>query len=935
MQRSLSGGHHIGVGGFNRNRLRSNASDASSTDDLDSSFNSGVSPAGVSTTIFNYSTLKEQLNSPAKRSQATTKWCQNSAAVTAQENNMAAAKLRSSSASNIVSLDPPTASTSKSPNRARKAALSRSRSIEVIVDNTIIKRKSNDNETIDRISLDSRRGRFAKSCDRLDYDHNPMTSSSSFFLNDDDFCDNSRTVNILNVTLNKRTGADTISVVRLDENVKAKIEKRRSVFFVGTPPTTDSPVSSSKCSSSHEEKTNFNQKNYRGDTILNRASTHGGNTTSFNRSISEDNTSLSRANTFDSGHFLRTNSYGGNSIFTRSNSEDITTNFNNCIDSNRMNGNELNSGSSVTSTLHLDNPREYQRNSMNLNNFSINEEDETNDSLATTSSSNSLNISHENSLSASLSNEANMSGLSSETSTVFGDNDSSSTANDGAQRSIHESSILEDIAEREDTDDVMPTSASLDSAAGNVVLGSSVTISFDDSYLDENDEERRRDTLDSQGTIGSDGKSGMFSMDRSITTDSINSIATSDASHQSPDDGDSSVSSSSQTHGVVHSHSDETIAKRSGDLVDAIALPPKSSSLSEKKSGISPYFRRKKSKEKEAAKKEKHERKLRARSMADALSDEPVLISIKETGDGRMIFDDSESSVKLDRVLDGMTKKGVVETASIPIPVPAHVAKKSSPSATPVSSTTESIPKRKRSLYFRDVFKKVSVRRANSEQSLLDIIPPSTTAHSPGGMKSAFSSVDITNGSNTAMSNGHVLPLKSSPRNTNTSNNNNPDFDLGTQSLERSNKKNTSLRERLSLFTQLSSSEVDIHKASSGSLGMDGKNSLKKDKKKLKSGSLRILNAAPKESTSLTNGLDKPIRKTSMIQPNRPQYVTRKSISINRGPLKIMSIFKHWLAKHPKVNLFVISLLTESNFELRIERFKSLWVKINIVTSNS
>ena len=293
MQRSLSGGHHIGVGGFNRNRLRSNASDASSTDDLDSSFNSGVSPAGVSTTIFNYSTLKEQLNSPAKRSQATTKWCQNSAAVTAQENNMAAAKLRSSSASNIVSLDPPTASTSKSPNRARKAALSRSRSIEVIVDNTIIKRKSNDNETIDRISLDSRRGRFAKSCDRLDYDHNPMTSSSSFFLNDDDFCDNSRTVNILNVTLNKRTGADTISVVRLDENVKAKIEKRRSVFFVGTPPTTDSPVSSSKCSSSHEEKTNFNQKNYRGDTILNRASTHGGNTTSFNRSVSEDNTSLS------------------------------------------------------------------------------------------------------------------------------------------------------------------------------------------------------------------------------------------------------------------------------------------------------------------------------------------------------------------------------------------------------------------------------------------------------------------------------------------------------------------------------------------------------------------------------------------------------------------------------------------------------------------
>ena len=91
--------------------------------------------------------------------------------------------------------------------------------------------------------------------------------------------------------------------------------------------------------------------------------------------------------------------------------------------------------------------------------------------------------------------------------------------------------------------------------------------------------------------------------------------------------------------------------------------------------------------------------------------------------------------------------------------------------------------------------------------------------------------------------------------------------------------------------------------------GMDGKSSLKKEKKKLKAGSLRILNGSPKESSTMlssaspNNVLGKPRRKTSsMMEQSRSQFVTRKSISINRGPLKIMSIFKHWLAKHPKVS---------------------------------
>ena len=229
-------------------------------------------------------------------------------------------------------------------------------------------------------------------------------------------------------------------------------------------------------------------------------------------------------------------------------------------------------------------------------------------------------------------------------------------------------------------------------------------------------------------------------MERSITTDSINSVTTahSDDEQQStvssPDDGDYSIASSLTSHvgvigattsdvsspatpiigGVVHSHSDETIAKRStsaaADGMDTIQLPLKSSSLSEKKSAISPYFKRKKSKEKESPKKmldkkdsnsssgsatttkkrerkisasslassfssssknkdkktssasnlssssyskkhqEKQERKLKSRSVGgDTIpsSDEPVLVSIKETGDGRMIFEESEEENSL------------------------------------------------------------------------------------------------------------------------------------------------------------------------------------------------------------------------------------------------------------------------------------------------
>ena len=828
----MSGGHHI------RNRLRSNASDASSTDDLDGSFNSGVSPAGVSTTVFNYNTLKDQLNSPAKRNIATTKWCQNSAAVTAQENNMTAAKLRSSSASNIVVLDPPTlpdpnATTTKTHDRARKVALSRSRSIEVIVDNMIVERNGDD-YSVDRLSLES--GRFAstissKSCDRLDYDPAP---TSSFFLNDndDDLSNNNNnrtTVNILSVTLSKNVNKENISVVRLDESVKAKIEIQTSgVLFADS-------------SESH-------------DTHFNCTNSQAGNT-SFNRINSNENTIVNCAESQMNNDFS-------------SESRENVTEFN-----NRHSGN-------------------CQR-TLNLINCSINEEDEKNDC------SNHFNTSHQNSLSAFLSSQADLSGLSgnSESSTLFGED-----STDEGRSTLHqnECSILEDIAERED-DDAMLTSPSLDSAGNGMAISSSVTISLDDSYLDENDEEGRRSTMDSQGTINSshDGKSDVFSMDRSITTDSMNSIATSDTSQQSPDDCESS-----QTHaGVVHSHSDEAIAKRSGDM-DAITLPPKSASLSEKKSGISPYFRRKKSKDKDSSssKKDKQDRKLKARSMCDVLSDEPVLVSIKETGDGRMVFDESsklyESVVPTSFSIDVVEKKKGVETASIPIPVPAsaHDVKKSSPSAA-TGSATDPIPKRKRSLYLREVFKKVSVRRANSEQSLLDIIPPSPSKQDPG-MKPAFSSIEI-NGS----ANGHLLK-SNIPNNIslNTTNNNNPDFEIGTRSLERI-KKNTSLRERFSMFTQLSSSEVDIHKASGGGSGMDSKSSLKKEKKKLKAGSLRIISATPRESTNISNGSNGPRRKTSMLEPSRPQFVTRKSISINRGPLKIMSIFKHWLAKHPKVRL--------------------------------
>ena len=431
-------------------------------------------------------------------------------------------------------------------------------------------------------------------------------------------------------------------------------------------------------------------------------------------------------------------------------------------------------------------------------------------------------LSHDVSLSNSINNCIGLS----DTSTVF----ESGCVDEEAP------SILEDVLE----EDQEMEPASLDSTDG---VTSSVAISLDESFLDE-----RRSTLDSKEEFG---------IDRSVTMDSVNSLTSSDISN-----GDRSLDSESvSSRGVVNSHSDELICKQHRSGSESIVIP-KSSSLSDKKNGISPYFSRRKKKEKDV-KKEKS--KSKSRSLLDLRADsssEPVLVSIRETGDGRKVL--SETRCLYEELAPVVEK--TMETTSVPIPVPAPVVLKNTPDNT---------PKRKRSLFFQNALKRFPVKRSSSEQNLLNILPSPSTEIRP-----AMSAINLANGS---VPNGNLE--KHSPKNGNL------DYEMGMRSLER--KKNSSLRERLSALTS-ASSDTDLSKS-----GMDGKNSLRKDKKKLKGSTLRILSASPKEQVTQTPAR----RKTSMYEQSRPQMVTRKAVSVNRGPLKIMSIFKHWLAKHPKVCL--------------------------------
>ena len=81
---------------------------------------------------------------------------------------------------------------------------------------------------------------------------------------------------------------------------------------------------------------------------------------------------------------------------------------------------------------------------------------------------------------------------------------------------------------------------------------------------------------------------------------------------------------------------------------------------------------------------------------------------------------------------------------------------------------------------------------------------------------------------------------------------------------------------------------------------------LVKKKKKL---STKIFSSAEEKVNSSENGDsikeqqdESNVEKNSMSSPEQPTRPARQSHSIyQRGPLKIMSIFKHWLAKHPKV----------------------------------
>ena len=93
------------------------------------------------------------------------------------------------------------------------------------------------------------------------------------------------------------------------------------------------------------------------------------------------------------------------------------------------------------------------------------------------------------------------------------------------------------------------------------------------------------------------------------------------------------------------------------------------------------------------------------------------------------------------------------------------------------------------------------------------------------------------------------------------------------------------------------------------------KNSKRSNKKKRKI-STKIFSSTEEKLNSTENsnsvkeqqGESNADRRNSMSSPEQPTRPARQSYSIyQRGPLKIMSIFKHWLAKHPKVRFIAFN----------------------------
>ena len=461
--------------------------------------------------------------------------------------------------------------------RSRKAVLRRSRSIEVIVDDTLVKRNSLDGSTehlpLNTTTFDQMtpmsRNTNSKSCDQLDCygpqttaaektprsqttvkssvlplspisfastnNHSTTIETKSFAPNvlletnnNDNGIDSShdvssyggltvftnkrrtysRTANVVVVTLNKEANTENMVVVRLDDHIKARIEKRRDESFVNN-------INNDVVNSKETLNCTCNDS-IRGNSFPNDATVTG----EVPKGIVDFNRTNSLGNTNSICSLVRSDSNPPGDIdFSNSLVQAESTTLENFIESSS----DISNGNNKTDIRSsIDN------------------------SFVSTASS------HENSLSAALlSNRVDTRGVSDGenegensggnslfvSEQYFAASSPSRTLNGQMFNLQGDSSVLEDIAENDIVAATSPSASSVvdpvltsasssmedpSRAANSNILMASVAISLDDSYLgdcadlglgdDEKEVEGRRSTMDSQGTVNSshdgDGKSG-------------------------------------------------------------------------------------------------------------------------------------------------------------------------------------------------------------------------------------------------------------------------------------------------------------------------------------------------------------------------------------------------------------------------------------------
>ena len=315
----------------------------------------------------------------------------------------------------------------------------------------------------------------------------------------------------------------------------------------------------------------------------------------------------------------------------------------------------------------------------------------------------------------------------------------------------------------------------------------------------------------------------------------------------SESNGDNSSEASCETSKVQHSYSDEAISK-SRSASDINMYQTKSNSLDKKKSQFMRKWR-KEIKEKEKIKK--------IRSVSDAnVRNFPALLNVKDLESNTYL-----SQAKPETLPENsprLEKKPLEEHCSLPI-------SKSDNDET----TDKKVSPRKRSIFNTSFpFRFGTLRRTSSEQVLTinEMMDKKLN-------KSTEISVSTSDISKTGTHNMDVIK-------------------------EDHNQNQTPVRP-----FRISQEKLQ----GNGFFSKNSKRSLAKRKRKI---STKIFSSAeeklnfPENSDSIKEQQDESNveRRNSMSSPEQPTRRTRQSYSIyQRGPLKIMSIFKHWLAKHPKV----------------------------------